>query len=147
MGNKTAREMSPEGYKKWEWEQPLLPGMECFEMSEPTMKKAEKAKKYDAGKAPMSLLPYAALEMIAQVLDFGAQKYGTHNWLGGMSWSRLADAALRHVNAWVWGEKLDKESGLPHLAHAACCILFLLTYERFGLGTNDLYTLQQVGGE
>lgn len=139
MRNKTGRNLFPIGNKKWEWEQPVLPGMEHFNVGEMIVKKTEKAKKYDAGKAPFSLLPYGPLEEIAKVLDFGAAKYGTHNWLGGMSWSRLADACLRHVFARIWGEKLDPETGLSHFAHAACCLLFLLQYEQKNLGTDDFY--------
>jgi hypothetical protein len=36
---------------------------------------------------------------------------------------------MRHVTDWWDGEKNDKGSGLPHLAHAACDILFLLAME------------------
>jgi len=35
---------------------------------------------------------------------------------------------LRHLTAWWAGEDLDPESGLHHLAHAACCLMFLLEY-------------------
>ncbi len=82
--------------------------------------------KLDAGKAPMSLLDRYALEQIASVLAFGAKKYAAHNWRGGIAYSRLTDAALRHLFAFADGEDVDAESGLPHLAHAGCCILFAL---------------------
>lgn len=39
---------------------------------------------------------------------------------------RYYDAAIRHLTAWWDGECNDPESNLPHLAHAACCIIFLL---------------------
>jgi hypothetical protein len=97
----------------------------------------EPAEKFDNGKPPLSLLPYGPLEEIAKVLDFGAKKYGTHNWCKGMSWSRLSDAALRHIFAWVWGEECDQETGFSHLAHAACCLLFLLDYIQTISGTDD----------
>ena len=38
---------------------------------------------------------------------------------------RYFDAALRHLTAWQTGEQVDAESGLPHLAHAICCLLFM----------------------
>lgn len=97
------------------------------------------AKKFDTGKAPMSLIPSDALDEIAKVLDFGKKKYAAHNWRKGMEWSRLIDATLRHVNAWKEGEEKDAESGLSHLAHAACCITFLLSFEKRGAGTDDRY--------
>jgi hypothetical protein len=39
--------------------------------------------------------------------------------------------------AWYSGERLDPESGLPHLYHAACCLMFLARYEQDNLGTDD----------
>ncbi len=98
------------------------------------------ALKADGGKNPLELLPFAALEEVALVLQLGAKKYAAHNWLKGMAWSRLLGSALRHIFSWARGEKLDPEFGRPHLAHAACCILFLIEYELAGLGTDDRYT-------
>lgn len=82
--------------------------------------------KYDTGKPRMDLLPAYSLEQIALVLGFGAQKYASWNWSKGIAYSRLLGAALRHLFAWARGENTDKESGLSHLAHAGCCILFLI---------------------
>jgi hypothetical protein len=83
------------------------------------------------------MLPRAGLEEIALVLAHGARKYGRDNWRGGMKWSRLYDALLRHVEAFIDGEDLDRETGLPHLAHAGCNIFFLLEYMRLGKGEDD----------
>ena len=96
--------------------------------------------KFDNGKPPLGLIPRQALEAEAQVLAFGAEKYGRDNWRGGMAWSRLLDAALRHITAFVDGEDLDPETGLSHLAHARCCLAFLITYAELGLGTDDRHT-------
>ena len=93
--------------------------------------------KFDKGKPPLSLLPRAALEEEARVLAFGAEKYGRDNWRLGMDHSRLLDACMRHVVAYADGEDLDPESGLPHLAHARCCLGFLLHYRNAGVGTDD----------
>lgn len=95
--------------------------------------------KYDTGKVPLELLPPEALIEIAKVLAFGAEKYGRHNWRKGMAWSRLAGAILRHLFAWMQGEDKDPESGLSHLAHAGCDILFLMSYEINGIGEDDRY--------
>lgn len=81
--------------------------------------------KHDTGKPPMSLLDRHALEDVARVLAFGANKYAAHNWRQGIAYSRLLDAALRHLFAFAAGEDTDPESGLPHLAHAGCCVMFL----------------------
>ena len=94
------------------------------------------AVKSDIGKPPMSMLPGAALVAVAEVLDFGAQKYGRDNWRQGFSYSRLVDAMLRHIYAFQEGEDYDPETGLNHIAHAACCALFLLHYTENAVGTD-----------
>lgn len=81
--------------------------------------------KHDQEKPPMALLDPLALEGIAQVLAFGAKKYAAHNWRGGITYSRLLGAALRHLFAIVRGEDTDPESGLPHVDHLGCCWMFL----------------------
>lgn len=86
-------------------------------------------RKDDAGKPRMELLPPVALEAVARVLTYGAQKYGAENWRG-VERSRYIGAALRHVFAHVRGEKHDPETGESHLAHAACSLLFALETQR-----------------
>lgn len=85
-------------------------------------------RKDDTGKLPWHLLPGDALEEIVKVLQFGANKYAERNWEAGMKWSRPFAALMRHAWAWWRGEQTDKETGLSHLAHAGCCLLFLLAY-------------------
>lgn len=87
----------------------------------------------------MDLLPTSSLSEIAKVLDFGAKKYAAHNWRKGMEWSRLIASSLRHITSFNDGEDKDPESGLSHLAHAGCCILFLLEYEAKKLGVDNRY--------
>lgn len=100
------------------------------------------ALKFDGNKAPLELLPAPALEAISEVLAFGKAKYAAWNWAKGFAWSRLIGAALRHLFAFARGEDKDPESGLSHLAHAGCCILFLIAHERCGLGTDDRYKME-----
>lgn len=75
----------------------------------------------------------------ARVLAFGANKYAAHNWRKGMLWTRLGDAALRHLTAWMDGEDTDPETGESHLAHLRATAGFLLEYQEFGLGEDDRY--------
>jgi len=86
--------------------------------------------KYDRGKPPMHLLSPEALRQVAKVLEFGATKYEPWNWARGISYSRVYSAAQRHLNYWWEGEDLDPETGISHIAHAACCLMFLLQYEK-----------------
>lgn len=96
-------------------------------------------RKDDSGKLPMELLPRPALEAIAEVLAFGARKYSRWNWRDGISYSRVLGALLRHVHAYNDGEDLDPETGLSHMAHAGCCITFLLTYIKEHPELDDRY--------
>lgn len=87
--------------------------------------------KYDNAKPRISLIPAVALWEESKVLTFGAQKYESHNWRKGIYYERLINAALRHLLSFSAGENLDPESGLHHLAHARCCLGFLMEYEAF----------------
>jgi hypothetical protein len=95
------------------------------------------AHKDDGHKAPWHLVPFDALRGIVAVLGFGAGKYGERNWEEGMAWSRPYAALLRHLTAWFEGEDKDPETGMSHLWHAGCSILFLIAYEIRGIGTDD----------
>ena len=82
--------------------------------------------KHDSNKPRMDLLvPEADLET-AKVFTFGAEKYDDYNWMKGFKYSRLTAALLRHMTSFRLGEDLDPESGLPHLAHARCCLDMLI---------------------
>ena len=67
---------------------------------------------------------------VSKVLTFGAEKYGPKNWreLEDLQ-NRYSSAALRHVFSHLDGSELDEDSGLSHLAHAICCLLFKLEIE------------------
>lgn len=80
--------------------------------------------KTDAGKPRMELLSNIWLKGVAQVLTFGAHKYSDHQWRNGIVQSRLIGAALRHILAYLDGEDLDTETGLSHLSHASCELMF-----------------------
>ena len=85
--------------------------------------------KYDDGKTPLDLWSPDVLVEIAEVLSFGAKKYEAYNWAQGLSYRRVFAALLRHLWAFWRGQNLDDETGRHHLAHAGCCLMFLLHYE------------------
>ena len=92
--------------------------------------KEEAGRKFDGGKLEYGLLPPLALEETVKVLTFGAQKYERDNWQKVPdSKRRYFDALQRHVWAWKRGEQLDPESGIHHLAHAMCCLMFLYEHD------------------
>jgi len=89
-------------------------------------------RKFDNGKLEYGLLPPFALEETVKVLTFGAQKYERDNWKKVPdSKRRYFDALQRHLWQWKRGEQLDQESGINHLAHAMCCLMFLLDRDLF----------------
>lgn len=85
--------------------------------------------KFDEGKNRLDLWSPFAIEETAKVLTKGAEKYEDHNWAKGISYHRVFGALLRHLWAWYRGQRNDPEWNLHHLAHAMCCLMFLLHYE------------------
>jgi hypothetical protein len=81
--------------------------------------------KHDSAKPRFDLIDSYAMEQLAEVLTFGAIKYAAHNWRKGIAYSRLIAAAMRHIHAFNEGQDCDNETGLPHAAHAMCCMMFL----------------------
>ena len=89
--------------------------------------------KYDENKPRWDLLPVDALLEIVKVLTFGARKYADWNWVHVSPPSRYYRAAISHINSFWLGEDNDKETGISHLSHAACCILFLISMRIRGI--------------
>jgi hypothetical protein len=82
-------------------------------------------KKDDSDKPRWDLLP-ESLGAVVDVLTFGARKYAPENWRKVPdARARYLAATMRHVWAWRRGERLDPETGMSHLAHATCCLLFI----------------------
>ena len=95
--------------------------------------------KADAGKPRLDLVSPEALTQLARVLTHGAAKYGDNTWRSGLAWSRCYAAAQRHLLAWWSGETTDADSGLPHLAHALCNLMFLVEYAKTHPEGDDRY--------
>jgi len=92
---------------------------------------ADPGVKFDADKPRWGLLPWRQVQDVVKVLTLGAKKYpSADNWQKVPdAENRYFDALMRHVYAWVKGEKMDPESGLPHLAHAVCNVLFIMWFD------------------
>jgi hypothetical protein len=93
-------------------------------------------RKDDQDKPMWNLLPLGPIREIVQVLTFGAKKYDADN-----NWQKVENpteryfaAMMRHIDAWRAGEHWDPESGLPTLAHAGCCLVFLLWFDAMARG-------------
>ena len=90
----------------------------------------ETAVKFDNDKVDWMILPYDALEEIIKVMEFGARKYARGNFASGegLEYTRVLNSLMRHILAFSRGEDLDPETGISHMAHAGCNVLFLLHY-------------------
>jgi len=84
--------------------------------------------KYDQEKLRWDLVPWEQFKEVVKVLMHGANKYPSKdNWkYVSNRHRRYFSAAVRHIIDWYDGEVDDPESGVHHLAHAMCCLLFLM---------------------
>lgn len=101
-----------------------------------------KALRFNQGKLRIELVPTSAIEGIASILTYGANKYtvknedgsikvrGDNNWRSGLLWSGVLSSMKRHIAAFERGEDLDKESGLYHIDHAMCNLSFIREFYR-----------------
>ena len=80
--------------------------------------------------ARFDLIPPKPLTYLAEVYGYGCSggKYLPRNWERGYDWGLSFAAMQRHLWADWGGERLDPESGLPHLAHAAWHCLTLMEW-------------------
>ena len=90
----------------------------------------EQGRKDDSSKIRYSLLPVGTVNQVVQVLEYGSKKYADNNWQKVPNHrTRYYDAAMRHIDAWFNGSLKDDETGLHHLAHAICCLMFLMWFD------------------
>lgn len=89
--------------------------------------------KADAGKIRPTLVPVSLIKAVAEVREYGCKKYhDPENWRM-VEPQRYKDALYRHLLAYLDGEDMDQESGLPHLWHLACNVAFLIEMEGYNL--------------
>ena len=85
--------------------------------------------KADGGKIRPKLVPPSLVMAVAQVREYGCQKYGeTESWRL-VEADRYRNALYRHLLAYLDGEQYDPESMLPHMWHIACNAAFLIELE------------------
>lgn len=87
--------------------------------------------KFDQGKPRYDLVPWEAMDDVVRVLTYGAQKYADNNWKHVEDAAKRYPAAtFRHLSAYMQGEKMDPETGVSHLAHAMCSLMFMLAMDK-----------------
>ena len=73
--------------------------------------------KRDENKPPIQLIPPEAIEGMAQVFGFGAEKFDIDDWKNNGTIRDRIGSIMRHSLAMARGEMIDPESGLPHAYH------------------------------
>jgi len=88
--------------------------------------------KKDDNKRMLSLIEPEFILGLGDVITFGAKKYAPNNWKKAeeKDLMRIKDALLRHIYAYLNGEKRDRETNISHLHHAACNLMFLDFFDK-----------------
>lgn len=102
--------------------------------------------RFNDGKVEYHQFPIESIEGVLRVLMYGAKKYAPGNYLKGQKWSTPFNSMMRHMAAWQRGEELDRESGLPHLDHAMCNLMFLSIYRDVYPEGDDRWPQMRRGG-
>ena len=116
-----------------------------------------KSLRYNEGKIKWSMVDFKSLHPLVRVLEYGAHKYsifedsegnqikgseisqqdtkglkviysGKDNWKINLDSTEILESLMRHLEALFAGEKIDPESGLPHIAHVLCNAMFYSHY-------------------
>lgn len=80
-------------------------------------------------------IPLTALVDLANGMNDGAAKYGSHNWLTvdePLDNMVYINAALRHIVLYMAGEDTARDSNINHLAHVICGLSVLRSAEAVG---------------
>ena len=79
-----------------------------------------------AQKVPLELVPPSSEIYQALAMQNGL-KYGPYNWRTKKVRAMVYVGALRrHMAAWLDGENISPDSGVPHLGHALACLGILV---------------------
>lgn len=100
---------------------------------------SELGNRFNEGKLRWTLVSWKALEPMVRVLEFGANKYASHNWKKGLKYTEICDSLQRHMNSFLDGEDNDQESKLSHVGHILCNAMFLSYMALFRKDMDDRY--------
>lgn len=86
--------------------------------------------KQDAGKPKLSLVPTQIIRDIAEVREYGNQKYKSKDNWQNVEKQRYIDALYRHLLSYIDDpDGVDEESGIRHYKHMACNMAFICEME------------------
>lgn len=95
------------------------------------------AKRDNAGKPDLSLLPYSFEVAVARVMESGLRVYDRDNYRKGHFANGIVASIRRHLGKFNSGEDIDADSGQPHLAHIAANCLMAIEQIRLGTFKDD----------
>jgi hypothetical protein len=98
------------------------------------------AKKNDAGKIDLSLMPLVAIEAACEAFMVGEAKYDRYNYYAGLEAKRLIRALVNHAYQWYEGEERCSVDGQPHLGSVIACAAMLLQMQKLGTLVDDRYS-------
>lgn len=82
--------------------------------------------KADGGKLDLTLVPTQIIRDIAQVREYGTNKYGDPDNWKKVELERYIKALMRHTLDFLDDRgSVDQESGIPHYKHMACNMAFI----------------------
>lgn len=97
---------------------------------------------HETHKARLDLIPWDVADEVGAVFGYGERKHpsvdGLANWKLGLPASANLASALRHISKFAQGERIDPESGHPHIAHAICRLMMLQHSLNNDIGEDDL---------
>lgn len=87
------------------------------------------------GKIRLELVPMAEIEDIAKLYTIGAEKYADNSWKEVENgFERYRAALLRHMIAYMKGERFDGETGINHITAVAWNAIAMLWFDKQGKG-------------
>ena len=81
------------------------------------------------GRGRFDLIPPAALAALAKRLEYGATRYGAHNWRKCIPLSSYLDSGMRHMTQLLAGDTSEDHAGAV-LFNVACYFETLAMIER-----------------
>lgn len=117
-------------FVKREKEEARLVAQSCSNAEENAVQPCGDENKHDGDKVRLDLVEPSLIDAVGRIRTFGIKKYPDEQSWRKVSKQRYVAATMRHFEAYRSGELLDPESGLPHLWHVACNIMFLIELEK-----------------
>lgn len=117
-------------FVKREKEEARLVAQSCSDAEENAVQPCGDENKHDGDKVRLDLVEPSLIDAVGRIRTFGIKKYPDEQSWRKVSKQRYVAATMRHFEAYRSGELLDPESGLPHLWHVACNIMFLIELEK-----------------